>query len=114
VKVLFDQNVPRNLRSHLSGYEVLTAANMGWQELENGDLLKAAESAGFAVRITCDQSLRYQQNLSARKIAIIELTKNNWPSIRPYVAQIARTLDTCAEGEYHTIKCAFVYRPRTR
>jgi hypothetical protein len=63
VKVLFDQNVPRNLRSHLAGHEVSTAANMGWQELENGELLKAAESGGFLVFITCDQSRRYQQNL---------------------------------------------------
>jgi hypothetical protein len=87
---------------------------MGWQELENGELLKAAESGGFVVFITCDQSLRYQQNLVERKIAIIELTKNNWPSIQPYVVQIARTIDICTEGEYHTIECAYLFRPRRR
>jgi hypothetical protein len=114
VKVLFDQNVPRNLRIHLTGHEVLTAANMDWQELENGDLLKAAEFGGFDVFITCDQSLRYQQNLIDRKIAIIELTKNNWPSIQPYVAQIKRTVDASTEGEYHTIECAYLFSPRKR
>lgn len=87
---------------------------MGWQELGNGDLLKAAESGGFVVFVNCDQSLRYQQNLAERTIAIIELTKNNWPSIQPYIAQIARTVDSCAAGEYHTVECAFIFRPRIR
>jgi len=114
VKVLFDQNVPRNLRSHLSGHKISTAANMGWQELENGDLLKAAESGGFAVFITCDQSLRYQQNLTERRIGIVELTKNNWPSIKPYVTQIAQAVDSCVEGAYLTVECAYLYRPRKR
>jgi predicted nuclease of predicted toxin-antitoxin system len=114
VKILFDQNVPRNLRDHLPHHEVLTAAAMGWHELENGDLLNAAESGGFHVFITCDQSLRYQQNLTGRKIAIIELTKNNWPSIKPNLPEIVRTVDKCSAGEYHTIECAFIFTPRRR
>ena len=66
MKVLFDQNVPFNLARHLMGHEVKTAANMGWEELKNGDLIQAAEEGGFDVLVTCDQQWRYQQNLTER------------------------------------------------
>jgi len=114
VKILFDQNVPRNLRDYLLAHEVSTAAAMGWHELENDDLLNAAESGGFQIFITCDQSLRYQQNLDGRKIAIVELTKNNWPSIKPHIPERVQTVDKCLAGEYHTIKCALIFTPRRR
>jgi len=32
--------------------------------LENGDLLDAAEAAGFEVLLTTDKNIRYQQTLS--------------------------------------------------
>jgi hypothetical protein len=44
---------------------------MGWNLLENGDLLNASEAAGFEVMVTCDRNLRYQQNLSARKRILV-------------------------------------------
>jgi hypothetical protein len=31
---------------------------MGWQSLQNGDLLERAQTAGFAAIITTDQNLR--------------------------------------------------------
>ena len=37
---------------------------MGWGELENGDLLREAEAAGFDLLIICDKNLRHQQNLA--------------------------------------------------
>ena len=48
---------------------------MGWTELKNGELLDAAEAAGFEVLITSDKNLRHQQNLSSRRIAIVELRR---------------------------------------
>jgi hypothetical protein len=39
--------------------------------LENGDLLKAAESAKFDVLLTVDRGMEYQQDLAQQKIAII-------------------------------------------
>jgi hypothetical protein len=43
VKVLFDQNVPRNFADHLKAHEVTRSVELGWQELKNGDLLEAAQ-----------------------------------------------------------------------
>jgi len=78
VKVLFDHNVPHKLRGSLSGHEVATADEMGWSLLENGELLRAAENAGFAVMVTCDKNLSYQQNLLGRELALVVLSTNNW------------------------------------
>ena len=54
-----------------------TAWQRGWSQLTNGDLLSAAEAAGFELLVTTDQNLRYQQNLATRKIAIFVLTVAN-------------------------------------
>jgi hypothetical protein len=53
----------------------------GWGGIKNGDLLKLAE-AEFDLFITSDQNLRYQQKLMGRKIAILELSTNDWNSIQ--------------------------------
>ncbi len=70
MKVLFDQGTPAALRRELTGHLVATAFEMGWAELGNGDLIAAAEAA-FDALITTDQNLRYQQNLSDRKLAVL-------------------------------------------
>lgn len=81
-RILLDQNVPFGIPRLLPGHEVSTAYRMGWAALSNGDLLRAAEAAGFEVMITCDQNIGYQQNLAARKIALVALEANNWDVIR--------------------------------
>ena len=47
-RILFDQNVPVGLRRYLLD-EVSTAYEQGWEELRNGELLTAAEHAGFDI-----------------------------------------------------------------
>ncbi len=66
MKILFDQGTPVPLRRHLHPWRVDTAAEMGWSQLGNGELLAAAEAAGFDLFITTDRNLRYQQNLAQR------------------------------------------------
>ena len=114
MKVCFDQNVPYNLLPFLATHEVRTARQMGWDELGNGDLLKAAESHGFGVFLTCDQELTYQQNLPLRSIAIVEITKNNWPSIEPHVHAIADGIQKATPGSYQVIDCPYVHRARIK
>ena len=80
MRVLFDQGTPAPLRRALAPREVSTAFELGWSNLENGDLLRAAEGR-FDVFITTDQNLRYQQNLTARQLAILVLPTTNWPEI---------------------------------
>jgi len=62
------------LRRSLSHHEVATAYERGWAKLKDGELLNAAEAEGFAVLVTTDSNLRYQQNLAARRIAVVVLS----------------------------------------
>jgi hypothetical protein len=66
--ILFDQATPVPIRPFLKGHTVRTAAQQGWDTLQNGELLNAAEDAGFEMLLTPDKNMRYQQNLARRKL----------------------------------------------
>jgi predicted nuclease of predicted toxin-antitoxin system len=90
VRILFDQNLPHNLRTSLldrSSHEISTAAYKGWSALKNGDLLRAAERDGFDVFVTGDTTLVLEQNLTSRRLAIVTLSTNNWPIIKDKVPE---------------------------
>jgi hypothetical protein len=50
--VLFDQGTPVPIRPFLKEHTVQATAERGWDTLENGELLKAAEAAGFDVLVS--------------------------------------------------------------
>ena len=105
MRVLFDQGTPVPLRQGLTGHAVSTAFEMGWAALENGELLNAAEAA-FDVLITTDQNLRYQQNLSARRLAILVLPTTSWPRIQPHVASVLTAVNALRAGEFRELTFA--------
>ena len=72
--ILFDHGTPKGLARALSEHTVHTAQSKGWDALTNGELLDAAESAGFELLLTTDRRIRYQQNLRVRRIALVVLT----------------------------------------
>ena len=82
----------------MTGHSVATAYEMGWTELENGALLKAAE-AHFDALVTTDQSLRYQQNLTGLRLANLVLPTTSWPKIQAHAAQIAASIDALRPGD---------------
>lgn len=88
MKVLLDHNLPIQLRPLLTGCDAFTAREMIWDRLANGLLLRTAEEAGFAVMITADKNICHQQNNCARKIALVVLSTNDWPSIRGHAEAI--------------------------
>ena len=69
MRVLFDNGTPRGVATALSGHTVEEARSHGWDTLRNGELLDAAEAAGFDVLLTTDRSIRDQQNLTGRRLA---------------------------------------------
>ena len=83
MRILFDQGTPVPLRPFLKGHTVRTAAEEEWERLTNGELLTAAEAAGFELFVTTDKNLRYQQNLPGRKIGVVVLGKQQWRSFAP-------------------------------
>jgi len=88
------------VRNTLAGHEVQTAARMGWRELENRDLLRAAEEADFYLIIICDKNLRHLQNLSGRKLAILELWTNHRHTLEKHWDYIRQNTETIKPGEY--------------
>jgi hypothetical protein len=102
-RVLFDHCVPRPFRDLLTNCSVSTAVEMGWEQLKNGELLNAAEAGGFEVLITADKNLRYQQDLVARRIALIELPTNRLRLVANYATQVNAALTTIIPGAYVVI-----------
>lgn len=106
MKILFDANTPAPLARFLRGHDVTRTDELGWQGLDNGTLLAAAEDAGFELLITCDQNVRYQQNLAGRKLAVLILSSNCWPLLRRVAAQIATAAELMQTGQVHRIDIA--------
>ncbi len=87
------------LAHFLRGHEVVRSDELGWQGLDNGALLDAAENAGFDLLLTCDQNVRYQQNFTGRKLALVILSSNHWPTLRRVAARIAGAVDFVQTGQ---------------
>ena len=68
VRVLLDEQLPRQLAPFLIGHSVRTVQQESWAGLNNGALLNAAEAADFSVLVTGDQNLQFQQNVSKQPI----------------------------------------------
>lgn len=94
------------LRRSLTLHEVTTAYEQGWSTLKNGELLDAAEKEGFEVMVTTDTNLRYQQNLTSRRIAIIVLSTPSWPRIQRALDQVIHAVDGAAMGSFTEVDIA--------
>ena len=105
--VLFDHSTPAPLTSYLIGHTVTEARDRGWDRLSNGDLLTEAERAGFDVPLTADKSIRHQQNLRGRKIAIVVLSTPRWPVVRLHSERIAAAVSAATPGSYTEVNIPF-------
>jgi hypothetical protein len=90
----------RKLKRELPGYDVSTVQEMGWASIRNGELIKLM-TGKIDVFITGDQNLRYQQNLSSLKFAIIVLiaVNNNYKTLQPLMPLVLAKLPEIKPGE---------------
>jgi hypothetical protein len=102
--VLFDQGTPVPIRPFLKEHTVQTASERGWDTLQNGELLKAAEVAGFDVLVTPDKNIRYQHNLTVRTIALVVLGNPQWPILRLYVDRVVAAVNAARPGSYTEVE----------
>jgi hypothetical protein len=100
MRVLFDNGTPRGVAAALTDHIVEEARSHGWDTLGNGELLDAAEAAGFDVFVTTDRNLRYQQNPARRKVAIVVLDKARWKLIRGKLPEIAAAVASAKQGGF--------------
>ena len=74
--------------------------------LENqGELLLAAETAGYDVLLTVDQGIPYQQHFAHRRLSIILVRSrtNQIEDLLPFVDAIAEALKTIMPGQIVSI-----------
>jgi len=102
MRILFDQGTPVPLRHALAPHVVETAFDNGWSNLSNGNLLDAAEDDSFDLFITTDQNLRYQQNLSGRKVSILPTTR--WPVIEKHVTDVVAAVNSIKPNQYRELR----------
>jgi hypothetical protein len=101
--VLFDHGTPSGIARVLRHHRVKELRELGWDTLSNGVLLREAEAAGFDVLLTNDKNIRYQQNLSGRRIAIVVLGNPQWPMVRLYLQRIVAAVDAATPGSYFEV-----------
>ena len=108
MKILFDNGTPKPIARILSGHEITFARQIGWHELENGDLIQQAEEAGYEVLLSTDKNIRYQQNLSARKIALAVLGNQQWPLVKMHLDKIATAVNAATPGSFAEVDIPIV------
>jgi len=87
MRILLDECVPWPMHRLLPQHSITSVQAQGWSGIRNSDLLRRAES-DFDLFITSDQNIRYQQNLTGQRIAILELSTNDLRRIRAAAALI--------------------------
>jgi hypothetical protein len=105
VFILFDQGTPKGLARTLAGHTIVTARAQGWDKLDNGALLNAAEQARIDLLLTTDRRIRFQQNLSGRTIALVVLTgTTKWSRVKLQFDRIADAVNAATPGTYTEIE----------
>lgn len=108
--MLFDNGTPAPLRYALKGHIVVEAMERGWDRFVNGELIAVAESAGFEVLLTTDKNMRYQQNLTGRKIAFVVVGNQQWPTLRRHVDRVVAAVNAATPGSYVEVEIPFKAR----
>jgi hypothetical protein len=99
VRNLFDENVPLPLRKFFPDDEVATVQEQGWPGITNGELVQLADG-NFDVLVLADKNLRYQQNLSQRQIAFLELPTNRWPLVEALAPRVVAAVNAALPSSY--------------
>jgi hypothetical protein len=100
--VLLDECVPRPLRRDLPDHEVRTVVEMGWSGKQNGESLQLMATEHFAVLLTADQNIRYQQNVQTLSVAVIVLVAptNRLHDLEPLMPTVRTVLETIQPGAF--------------
>ncbi len=103
MKVLLDECVPWPLHTLLTGHACTHVKQHGWGGVKNGELIRRAEGE-FDLFITADQNIRYQQNMTGRRIPIIELSTNNLRRIAEATSELLQLIATIQPNEFRILE----------
>jgi predicted nuclease of predicted toxin-antitoxin system len=94
MKILIDECPPDELKDPLTarGYECQTVRRAGFGSKKSGELLSLAEGR-WDVMVTSDRNIKYQQNMTGRRISILILcAKSN------RIKDLPPLMPACAEA----------------
>ena len=105
MRVLLDEQLPRQLIRELVGHQSRTIQQQGWAGADNGELLRRAADAGFDVLVTADQNLGFQQNLARSPLRVIVLAapSNALEDLLPLVPALLLAIPETMPGQVRRI-----------
>ena len=85
----------------MPGYEVTTVQRMGWAGTKNGALLPLVADAGFAVFVTIDKGIEFQQRVAALPFGVVALRarSNDIADLRPLMPAVFAALPHLRPGQ---------------
>jgi len=101
MRVLLDEQLPRQLVPYFVGHSVRTVPQEGWAGLKNGALLTKAEDAHYEVLITGDKNMPFQQNIAKRRLGVLVMVANSnaIEDLLPVVPKALAALPTIHAGQ---------------
>jgi predicted nuclease of predicted toxin-antitoxin system len=101
VRILLDECIDENLRHGFTGHECHTCRYAGLKGLANGELLAAAEKAGYEVLVTVDKNMPHQQSLGSRDISVIVLDgrTTNIDDLLPLLGDLLTAMSVLKRGQ---------------
>lgn len=99
MRILIDACLPTQLKTLLEGSEIKTAREMGWQQLDNGQLLEKA-SGRFDVLLTMDKSMPSQQVVAryAVMVLVVRAASNRIADLVPLLPKIQGAIEAVTLG----------------
>ena len=106
-RVLFDEDVPRQLRCDLLEFTIRTVQEEGWSAVQNGELLRRA-SGTFDVLLTADKNLQHQQNLARFNIGVVVIAAVDarLPHLRQLLPQLRSAIVDVTPGSLIVVRTA--------
>src|SRR5690606_15904759 len=116
MKLLLDENVPRQLKMHINRvgglpHEVYTVREKGWNGKSNGELLQLMLSDEFDGLITADKNLQHQQNFDKYPIPVVVLSayRLTFEYLQPLIPKLHDILKLDLPNGPTTLKCQFSF-----
>ena len=100
MRVLIDECVDPRVKLLFSEYKVATVHEQGWDTLEDGPLLTAAQKE-FDVLVTIDGGIEFQQNLSKFQIGVViaHVPKNQLIHYRVIQKELLAAIENAIPGQ---------------
>jgi|SRR5215469_10901770 len=99
MRVLLDEQLPKDLPSQLRDHTVETVMERGWAGIKNGELLSRMRGH-YNVLITMDRGIEFQQQVSTLRfgIVIVRARSNRMQHLSPLVPAILAAIAAIKPG----------------